>query len=136
MVKHKAEGRETSAKAGGSAPPMDYDRLVGAIGQAHDHARRHAVQAVNIALTLRNWLIGYYIVGYERHGSDRAQYGERLLETLSLDLRRRLGWGFGWRNLEMFHRFHLHYPISQSLIAKFGVALPYPPTVPFTPLDW
>jgi hypothetical protein len=27
-------------------------------------------------LTLRNWLIGYYIAEYELQGSDRADYGD------------------------------------------------------------
>ena len=32
--------------------------------------------------TLRNWLIGCYIVEYEQKGSDRAKYGDRLLKRL------------------------------------------------------
>lgn len=34
-----------------------------------------AVKAVNKVVTLRNWIIGGYIVEYEQHGSDRALYG-------------------------------------------------------------
>jgi predicted nuclease of restriction endonuclease-like (RecB) superfamily len=117
-------------------PEMDYEALVAAITQAHGHAQRQAVQAVNLALTLRNWLIGYHIVEYQQHGSDRAQYGERLLETLAGDLRRRLGRGFGWRNLEMFRRLYLTYPISQSVIAKLGIVLPLPPSARVTRFDW
>ncbi|HEV8718078.1 MAG TPA: PDDEXK nuclease domain-containing protein [Candidatus Binatia bacterium] len=131
-----ARGRQALAKSREATLPLNYEGLVTAIAQAHDYAQRQAVQAVNLALTLRNWLVGYHIVEYEQHGSDRAQYGERLLENLTQDLRRRLGKGFGWRNLEMFRRFYLRYPISQSLIAKFGLSLPSPPSVPFAPLDW
>jgi hypothetical protein len=40
----------------------DYAALVSAITQTHDRAQRQAAQAVNVALTLRNWLIGYYLV--------------------------------------------------------------------------
>src|SRR5437867_11952336 len=76
-------------------PPLEYSALVAAIAQAHDRAQRQAAQAVNVSLTLRNWLIGYYVVEYQQHGSDRAQYGERLIENLARDLRRRLGRGFG-----------------------------------------
>ena len=32
--------------------------------------------------TMRNWLIGYYIVEYEQHGKDRAEYGTQLLKKL------------------------------------------------------
>ena len=74
-----------------SVPALNYGDLVTAIGQAHQSAQGHAVQAVNMALTLRNWLIGYYIFEYEQHGSDRAEYGARLLDNLAKDSRQRLG---------------------------------------------
>ena len=35
-------------------------------------------RAVNISLTLRNWLIGCYIAEYELNGEDRAAYGEKV----------------------------------------------------------
>ncbi len=85
---------------------------------------------------MRNWLIGYHIFEYEQHGSDRAKYGERLLGSLSQDLRKRLGRGFGRRSLEMSRQFYLRYPIAQSLIAQFELTAPYPSSVPFTPFDW
>jgi hypothetical protein len=94
------------------------------------------VQAVNVALTLRNWLIGYHIVEYEQRGRCRARYGERLLDELARDLRRRVGKGFTKRYLEMFRQFYLCYPIAKSLISQFNVALPYPSSVAFAPLDW
>ena len=31
---------------------------------------------------MRNWLIGYYIVEFEQHGKDRAEYGTQLLKKL------------------------------------------------------
>ena len=34
-------------------------------------------------LTARNWAIGYYIVEYEQHGKDRAEYGSHLLAKLA-----------------------------------------------------
>ena len=45
--------------------------------------------AVNIALTIRNWFIGYNIVEFEQHGEDRAAYGEQLLKTLETRLNRK-----------------------------------------------
>lgn len=32
--------------------------------------------------TMRNWLIGYYIVEFEQHGKDRAEYGSQLLKKI------------------------------------------------------
>jgi len=83
MAKRKTESMEALAKTTATVPPLDYGALVAAIEQAHNQAQRQAVQAVNVALTRRNWLIGYYIVEYEQQGRDRAQYGERLLDKLA-----------------------------------------------------
>jgi predicted nuclease of restriction endonuclease-like (RecB) superfamily len=134
MAKQKRKGGRALVKA--PAPALDYPGLVAAIGEAHETAQRHAVQAINVALTLRNWLVGYYIVEYEQQGSDRAEYGAQLLESLARDLPRRLGRGFGQRNLFTFRQFYLRYPILQSLIAKSALTLPYPSSAPFAPLDW
>jgi hypothetical protein len=136
LVKRMVRGRQTLAKSRKSSLPLDYEGLVTAIAQAHDSAQRQAVQAVNLALTLRNWLVGYHIVEYQQHGSDRAQYGERLRDELVRDLRRRIGRGFTKRYLEMFRRFYRQYPITKSLISQFGLRLSYQPSAPFTPLDW
>lgn len=136
MAKRKTESTEVLTQPAEVLLAMDYGALVAAIEQAHDQAQRQAVQAVNVALTLRNWLIGYYIVEYEQQGSDRAQYGEKLLEELARDLKQRIGKGFTRRYLEMFRQFYLRYPITKSLISQFGFNLFSPPSVPFTPPEW
>jgi predicted nuclease of restriction endonuclease-like (RecB) superfamily len=118
------------------AASLDYGALVEAIAQAHVTARGRAAQAINVSLTLRNWLIGCHIVEYEQNGRDRAKYGERLLDELARDIRRKLGRGFGRRNLFTFRQLYLCYPIVQSLIAQFGFTAPYASSVPFQPLDW
>jgi DUF1016 N-terminal domain/YhcG PDDEXK nuclease domain len=133
---HGPRRKHGEAKAPVPTPALNYDGLVTAIAQVHDRAQRQAVQAVNLALTLRNWLVGYHIVEYEQRGSDRAQYGERLLDNLTQDLRKRLGRGFGRRNLFLFREFYLRYPIVQSVIAQFGLSLPSLPRVSLSRLDW
>ena len=137
MARRKMAPRQVSVQSAEAAMrPLDYEALVTAIAQVHDQTQRQAVQAVNIALTLRNWLIGYHIVEYEQHGSDRARYGERLLDELTRDLRGKIGRGFTKRYLELFRQFYLRYPIAKSLISQFSISLPSLPNVPFTPLDW
>ena len=59
-----------------------FDDLSEFIIQTHLSAQYTAIRAVNQMATLRNWLIGCYIVEYEQKGSDRAKYGERLLKRL------------------------------------------------------
>ena len=42
---------------------------------------------VNVAMTLRNWIIGCNIVHYEQSGEDKAKYGKKVLETLASKLK-------------------------------------------------
>ncbi len=59
-------------------PNMDFNTLISAIRQVHKHLAARASRAVNISLTLRNWLIGAYITEFELNGEDRAKYGDNL----------------------------------------------------------
>jgi glycosyltransferase involved in cell wall biosynthesis len=63
---------------------LNFSVLTDAISRIDRELTAQAARAVNASLTLRNWLIGYYIAEYELHGADRAQYGERLLESLAV----------------------------------------------------
>jgi hypothetical protein len=40
------------------------------IEQTHIALQTNAVNAINKHISLRNWLIGYYIVEFEQHGED------------------------------------------------------------------
>ena len=57
------------------------NELVHSIQTANKFFLDQTQRQVNTALTLRNWVIGYYIVEYEQEGADRAEYGERFYET-------------------------------------------------------
>ena len=67
----------------------NFEKLVGVIQQVHEELSAQAGRAVNLSLTLRNWLIGAYIAEYELSGADRASYGDNLLNELSRELRLR-----------------------------------------------
>ena len=45
---------------------MNFDSLVHTIHSVQDALQEQAAHAVNLALTARNWLIGYYIVEFEQ----------------------------------------------------------------------
>jgi hypothetical protein len=55
---------------------LGFADVVAAIRQVHEHCAAQAKLAVNMNLTLRNWVIGGYIHHYELNGKDRARYGE------------------------------------------------------------
>lgn len=65
---------------------MNFKLLVHTIQSAHATLQQSAVKAINKHLTIRNWLIGFYIVEFEQKGEDRAQYGEKLLQRLAESL--------------------------------------------------
>lgn len=89
---------------------LNFDSLVRTIVQVHEQLQFQAAKAINIHLTLRNWLIGGYIFEYEQKGKDRATYGVRLLEGLSERLRSRGMAGMDERELRRYRHFYLTYP--------------------------
>ena len=86
---------------------MNFESLVGHINQVQDVLQAQAAHAVNLSLTSRNWLVGYYIVEYEQHGEDRAKYGDNLINRLAKDINRK---GFEPRTLRLYRRIYLIYP--------------------------
>ena len=86
---------------------FNFASLVQVISNVQEMMQAQAAHAVNLSLTSRNWLIGMYIVEYEQHGQDRAQYGDKLLKNLAAQLRTR---GLGERRLYEFRQLYMAYP--------------------------
>ena len=57
--------------------------------------------------TMRNWLIGYYIVEFEQHGKDRAEYGSQLLKKLEERVNRK---GLTRNTFQSSRNFYRLYP--------------------------
>ena len=100
---------------------MNFDSLVHTIHSVQDALQEQAAHAVNLALTARNWLIGYYIVEFEQRGEDRAEYGEQLLKKLEISIKKK---GMTERRFREFRRLYIVYPQLGSEIAKYLVSLP------------
>ena len=100
---------------------MNFDSLVHTIHSVHDALQEQAAHAVNLALTARNWLIGYYIVEFEQRGEDRAEYGEQLLRKLETSINKK---GMTERRFREFRRLYIVYPQLGSEVAKYLVSLP------------
>ena len=65
---------------------------------------------VNVVLVRRNWLIGKRIAEEELRGEKRAEYGARLIKTLSRELKAEYGKGFGAQELYKYRRFFDLFP--------------------------
>ncbi|HSI50645.1 MAG TPA: PDDEXK nuclease domain-containing protein [Ideonella sp.] len=110
------------------ADTQSFEGLVAAIAQAHTQLTSRAAKAVNVSLTLRNWVIGFYIHVYEQAGADRARYGERLLESLTDRLRAEGLARVDVRELRRFRHFYVSYPqIRETLSPEFTSGLALPP---------
>ena len=81
---------------------MHLDHLVHQIQLIDSNLSAQANKAVNQLLTIRNWLIGFYIVEFEQNGEERATYGSRLLETIAEKLKENKTKEFSYRNLNLY----------------------------------
>lgn len=93
----------------------NYQSLIHSIGSLIQSARMRVVQTVNAEMVNLYWEIGRHIVEYEQGGSDRAKYGEKLIERLSDDLTRQFGKGFSTSNLKYMRMLYDAFPIRQAL---------------------
>ncbi len=92
---------------------MNFELLVNTIQQTHETLQQSALKSVNKHLTIRNWLVGFYIVEFEQKGEDRATYGEKLLSELSKSVNIK---GLSETNLKLNRQFYNIYPqIHQTL---------------------
>ena len=97
----------------------DFDKLINNVYQTHCLLQENAVKAVNFNLTVRNWLVGCYIVEYEQQGKDRAQYGANLLNEMAKQIRSRDIKGLDSRTLRACRMFYNLYPqIRQTVSAE------------------
>ncbi|HAN78226.1 MAG TPA: hypothetical protein DCQ31_10880 [Bacteroidales bacterium] len=95
---------------------MNIDNLALKIAQVHELLYKKAVAAVNISLTVRNWLIGYYIVEYEQNGEDRAVYGNSVLKKLSIKLKEQRLKNVADGELRKYRAFYKVYPHFSELL--------------------
>lgn len=89
-----------------------FDDLSAYVLHTHQYAQTAAAKAINQLATMRNWLIGCYIVEYEQKGKDRAQYGERLLKRLEERVNNR---GLNETLFKVSRLFYLNYPQVREL---------------------
>jgi predicted nuclease of restriction endonuclease-like (RecB) superfamily len=110
---------KTSISAGSFA------ELIRQIHRMHAELAAQANKAVNVSLTLRNWLIGLHITEYEQQGLDRAQYGTALLKNLSISLKQLSVSNCNERELRRYRQFYQEYPqIRGALTPEFTDRIP------------
>lgn len=84
-----------------------FDSLTNNINLIHEATSTYAKNAVNQLLTVRNWIIGYYIVEFEQNGKDKSKYGSSLLTKLAEKLNIK---GLDRSMLNICRTFYIKYP--------------------------
>ena len=85
---------------------FDFENLVELCRRIHEETQRSAARAIDRSLVVRNWLFGRYIVEYEQHGADRAEYGSQLLAKIASRLQRIGIKGSSVTRLKLYRRFY------------------------------
>lgn len=120
----KGKGKTVQKKASMTKKPksetrntLNFNTLVELCRQTHFELQNRAYHSVDIAMVVRNWLIGWYIVEFEQTGLDRADYGSKLIDRLAAQLKIR---GASATNLRKFRQFYRTYPIQQTVSVEFA----------------
>jgi predicted nuclease of restriction endonuclease-like (RecB) superfamily len=85
-------------------------RLYQRVREILESARSGVARTVNTTQVVANWLVGREIVEEEQNGSERADYGKKLVDSLSVMLTQNFGSGYSPQNLFYFKQFYLAYP--------------------------
>lgn len=85
---------------------MDFTTLQQILLRLEDGFRLEAGRSVNRYMTVRNWLMGFYIVEFEQNGEDRAKYGAKLIQSLAKSMSRS---GLSSTTLKLSKQFYLAY---------------------------
>jgi len=99
----------------------DHNAVLAGVMELLDAARRASARVVNSVMTATYWEVGRRIVEHEQAGQKRADYGDELIQRLSLDLTRKYGRGFGVVQVAVMRQFFLAFPNAgnfQSVIEK------------------
>ena len=101
---------------------MTFEELVKDIQNTSNHLQKNTVKAINIHITLRNWITGFFIVEFEQNGKERANYGGKLLENLSDKINIK---GLTAPELSRCRQFYSVYPeILGLLTQEFNSIIP------------
>lgn len=99
----------------------NFRQLIKNIELTHQQLQAKATGAVNQALTIRNFLIGHYIVEFEQNGKGRASYGKNLLSKMAERLNIK---GLTAPELSRCRQFYLAYPQILGTLSQESNSLP------------
>lgn len=102
--------------------PLQLDGLIGELRQIIDQTRESVASTVNASLTLLYWQVGFRIRS-ELLQNERAEYGQKIVATVSRQLTADYGKGFVEKSLRRMMQFAEVFPekeIVASLIRQLS----------------
>ncbi len=72
-------------------------------------ARKNVQYAINVSMVYAYYEMGRIIVEQEQHGKNRAEYGKKIIRTLSRELTKDFGKGFSIQSLSYIRQFYIVY---------------------------
>lgn len=111
---------------------ITFEALATRVEYVHNATSAYAKGAVNQLLTVRNWMIGYYIVEYEQNGKERSEYGSGLLKDLAGRLNIK---GLEHNQLNLCRMFYLRYPQIFSTVSRKLSSIGFPEVLPKPAID-
>jgi predicted nuclease of restriction endonuclease-like (RecB) superfamily len=97
-------------------PPTPVEeKLFLRVSEIIDAARGQVTRSVNTAMVHAYWLIGREIVEVQQSGSQRAEYGERVVRRLAERLAVSFGPGFSYPSVKRMKQFYLAYPHGSAM---------------------
>lgn len=103
---------------------MNFEQLVNQIELVHVELQQYAVRQVNNCLTIRNVLVGFYIVEFEQNGIDKAEYGANTMKELATRLKHIKG--VSSPQLYRYRDFYLSYPQIFSTVLRKLKSIDFP----------
>lgn len=76
------------------------DTLFKHVAELIEQSRQHVKKAVDTTMVYTYYGIGKYIVEYELQDKDRAEYGRKVIENLSVKLTEKFGKGWSVATLK------------------------------------
>jgi len=92
-----------------------YSSLIKNISGLLEESRRKVYYQVNNILVQTYWRIGKYVVEFEQGGKKETEYGDKLIDRISKDLKNKYGKGFSRSNLIYMRLFYKKFQTGQTV---------------------
>lgn len=100
---------------------MEFTSLFQKSKELIDNARSNMGQMANAITVITSFLLGHYIIEQEQQGQERAKYGSKVIDSLSVYLTKEYGRGFSRSNVAGMRQFYMTYKDREDEIIQLQI---------------